>query len=197
MHPEIRRIIEAESQAILNIPPDNDLEGAVKLIYRQVHQQQGKVITSGLGKAGQVARNLASTLSATGTPGVFLHPSEAQHGDLGLLHPHDALLLISNSGKTRELLELVTLAENLHGDNPVIVITGDLDSPLAQNAEVSLFTGGPPEICPLDLTPTTSITTMMVICHIITISLIHMTGFTRQEFFKRHHGGYLGSLKNQ
>ncbi|MCB0835273.1 MAG: SIS domain-containing protein [Bacteroidetes bacterium] len=197
MHPEIRRIIEAESQAILNIPPDNDFEGAVKLIYRQVHQQQGKVITSGLGKAGQVARNLASTLSATGTPGVFLHPSEAQHGDLGLLHPHDALLLISNSGKTRELLELVTLAENLHGDNPVIVITGDLDSPLAQNAEVSLFTGGPPEICPLDLTPTTSITTMMVICHIITISLIHMTGFTRQEFFKRHHGGYLGSLKNQ
>ncbi|MEZ4848138.1 MAG: SIS domain-containing protein [Bacteroidia bacterium] len=197
MHPEIRRIIEAESQAILNIPPDNDFEGAVKLIYRQVHQQQGKVITSGLGKAGQVARNLASTLSATGTPSVFLHPSDAQHGDLGLLHPHDALLLISNSGKTRELLELVTLAENLHGDNPVIVITGDLDSPLAQNAEVSLFTGGPPEICPLELTPTTSITTMMVICHIITISLIHMTGFTRQEFFKRHHGGYLGSLKNQ
>jgi arabinose-5-phosphate isomerase len=196
MNQNIQEIIEAESRAILNIASDNDYEGAIELIFRQVHTLHGKVVTSGLGKAGQVAQNLASTLCSTGTPAVFLHPSEAQHGELGILHHHDALILVSNSGKTRELLELVTLCEHLHGDNPVIVITGDPESPLAQVAEVILFTGAPEETCPLALTPTTSITTMVVISHILAISLIHKIGFTRQEFFKRHHGGYLGSLKD-
>ena len=197
MNQNIEQIIQAEAQAILNIPDDNDYEGAIELIFQQVHNLHGKVVTSGLGKAGQVAQNLASTLSSTGTPAVFLHPSEAQHGDLGILHHHDALILISNSGKTRELIELTTLAEHLHGDNPIVVITGNLESPLAKTAEVALFTGAPEEICPLALTPTTSITTMMVISHILTVSMINKIGFTRNEYFKRHHGGYLGSLKDK
>ncbi|MDX2246246.1 MAG: SIS domain-containing protein [Bacteroidia bacterium] len=194
MNPKIRHILEAEAAAILNIPTDNDFEKVVDVLFRYVHQEHGKVITSGLGKAGQVALNLASTLSATGTPSVFLHPSEAQHGDLGMLHHHDPIILVSNSGKTRELLELITLTRNLHGENPIIVITGNKESPLAQAADVTLFTGGPEEICPLNLTPTTSITVMLVIGHILTTMLIEKTGFTREGFFKRHHGGYLGSL---
>lgn len=197
MNQTIQTILEAEAKAILHIPQTNDFDKVVNILFRYVHQEHGKVITTGLGKAGQVALNLASTLSATGTPAVFLHPTEAQHGDLGMLHHHDPIILISNSGKTRELLELITLTRNLHGENPIIVITGNQESPLALAADVVLFTGGPEEICPLNLTPTTSITAMLVIGHILTIMLIEKTGFTREGFFKRHHGGYLGSiLKN-
>lgn len=194
MNQNIKNILQAEADAILNIPEENDYQGVVEVIRKYVHQEHGKIITSGLGKAGQVARNLASTFSATGTPSVFLSPAEAQHGDLGILHHHDPLILISNSGKTRELLELIALTRNLHGENPVIVITGNKESPLAAEANIVLHTGGPQEVCPLSLTPTTSITTMMVIGHILTIVLINQTGFNREGFFKRHHGGYLGSV---
>ncbi|AWT60242.1 MAG: Arabinose 5-phosphate isomerase KdsD [Candidatus Moanabacter tarae] len=190
----VTRIIRAESEAISNIPEDNDFELALDLIYERVHRQNGKVITSGIGKAGHVALNLSSTFAATGTPATFLHPAEAQHGDLGLVHKNDILLLVSNSGKTRELLELVQLTRNLHADHPVMVITGNRESPLAKKAIVILYTGGPPEVCPLNLTPTSSITTMMVIGHILTILLMMKIEFPREAFYMRHHGGYLGSL---
>lgn len=190
----IKQIIAAEAEAILGIPDSNDFEGAVQLIHQQVHVKHGKLITSGLGKAGQVALNLASTLSSTGTPAVFLHPSEAQHGDLGLVQAEDLFILISNSGKTRELLELVHLVEQLYGIARVIVITGNTGSPLAESARIVLHTGGPKEICPLALTPTTSITTMQVIGHVLTSLMIRKTGFTKEDFLKRHHGGYLGAM---
>jgi arabinose-5-phosphate isomerase len=190
----VKEILEAEAAAILNIPEDNDYEGALEILFRQVHQEHGRVITSGLGKAGQMAQNLASTLASTGTQAVFLHPSEAQHGDLGIVHPKDALIFISNSGKTRELLELTSLVRKLHGILPMIVITGNRESPLAELADVVLHTGGPKEVCPLGLTPTTSITTMHVIGHVLVIGMIGKTGFSREDYLKRHHGGYLGAV---
>ena len=154
----MRGILDAESRAISNIPVTDGYARAVKLIIERVHGRGGKLVTSGMGKAGQIALNIATTFSSTGTPAVNLHPAEAQHGDLGVLQPHDVMLIISNSGKTSEIVSLVNLARGLYPDIPFIVITGNPDSPLAALADVTLATGASPEVCPLGLTPTTSTT---------------------------------------
>lgn len=190
----IKEILRAESEAILNIPVTDAFGKAVDLIVEHVNRRGGKLVTSGMGKAGQIAMNIATTFSSTGTPAVNLHPSEAQHGDLGLLQPDDALLLISNSGKTREIIDLVSLARNLIPTIPIIVITGNGDSELARIADVTITTGGAPEVCPLGLTPTTSTTIMTVIGDILVVNVMKAIGFTRADYAKRHHGGYLGHV---
>ncbi|MDE6628448.1 MAG: SIS domain-containing protein [Muribaculaceae bacterium] len=188
----MRAILEAESRAIREIPYTPAYDKAVELIVEHVHRRGGKLVTSGMGKAGQIAMNIATTFSSTGIPAVNLHPSEAQHGDLGVLQPHDVMLLISNSGKTREILELVELARRIYPAIPIIVITGHEDSSLARLADACLPTGGAPEVCPLGLTPTTSTTLMTVIGDVLVVNVMKITGFTRQDYALRHHGGYLG-----
>ena len=188
----LRGILEAESKAVASIPLTPDYARAVELIVERVNRRGGKLVTSGMGKAGQIAMNIATTFCSTGTPAVFLHPSEAQHGDLGILQKNDLLLLLSNSGKTREILELIDLAEILLPEIPIIVITGNPDSPLASAADVALFTGGAPEVCPLGMTPTTSTTMMTVIGDLLVVATMEAIGFTVEEYAKRHHGGYLG-----
>lgn len=192
MQDKITALIEKEIEAIRNIPIEGAVEKAVELIYEQVHQKDGKVIVSGMGKAGQIGVNIATTLSSTGTPAFFLHPAEAQHGDLGIIQKNDIVIAISNSGKTRELLELDFLAHRLHPEIKFIVLTGKKDSELAESADVVLWTGGPDEICPLGLTPTTSTTVMTVAGDILVVLLMEKIGFTKQEYAKRHHSGYLG-----
>jgi arabinose-5-phosphate isomerase len=187
------QILRAESEAILNIPVTDDYSKAVDAIVERVHNRGGKLVTSGMGKAGQIAMNIATTFSSTGTPAVNLHPSEAQHGDLGVLQPNDIMLLISNSGKTREIIELVELTKGLYADIPLIVITGAADSPLAEMADITLLTGGAPEVCPIGLTPTTSTTMMTVIGDVLVVNVMQRIGFSRADYAKRHHGGYLGS----
>jgi arabinose-5-phosphate isomerase len=189
---ELKSIIEREVAAIYNIPITDAYEKAIELIVEQVHHQDGKLITSGMGKAGQIAMNIATTFSSTGTPAFFLHPSEAQHGDLGIMRENDLLLLISNSGKTRELIELVDLARGLVPGVKFIVITADAESNLAKTADVCLPTGSPKEVCPLGLTPTTSTTVMTVIGDMLVVSVMKKIGFTSADYAKRHHGGYLG-----
>lgn len=188
----LQAILEAEAAAVRNIPLSPDYEKAVNLIVEKVNKKNGKLVTSGMGKAGQIALNIATTFCSTGTPAVCLHPSEAQHGDLGILQPNDVLLLLSNSGKTREILELVDLTRNLYPQIPFIVITGDDKSPLAEAADIALFTGGSPEVCPLGMTPTTSTTVMTVMGDLLVVSVMERIGFTVEEYAKRHHGGYLG-----
>ena len=188
----MRSILRAESEAILAIPVSDGYEKAVELIVEHVHRRGGKLVTSGMGKAGQIAMNIATTFSSTGTPAVNLHPSEAQHGDLGVVQPNDLVLLVSNSGKTREIIELVDLLHRLYEGMPVIVITGRADSPLAELADVTLLTAPAPEVCPLGLTPTTSTTMMTVIGDVLVVNTMQAIGFTREEYAKRHHGGYLG-----
>ena len=199
----IKQLLQQEAQAVLNIPVTDAYEKAVKLIVEQIHQKKGKLVTSGMGKAGQIAMNIATTFCSTGIPSVFLHPSEAQHGDLGILQKNDLLLLISNSGKTREIVELTRLAHNLDPDLKFIVITGNPDSPillpadypdspLAKESDVCLSTGKPAEVCVLGMTPTTSTTAMTVIGDILVVQTMKETGFTIAEYSKRHHGGYLG-----
>lgn len=188
----MQEILAAESKAIAEIPYRPDYDRAVELIVEHVHRKGGKLVTSGMGKAGQIALNIATTFSSTGIPAINLHPSEAQHGDLGVLQPFDVLLLVSNSGRTREIIDLVELARNLYADIPLIVITGNPDSPLANVANATLLTGGAPEVCPLGLTPTTSTTMMTVIGDILVVNVMRETEFTRADYALRHHGGYLG-----
>jgi arabinose-5-phosphate isomerase len=192
MKEKIRKIIGIESNAIQNIPVTDSFDKAIGLIYSHVHILKGKLVTSGMGKAGQIADNIATTFSSTGTPAVFLHPSEAQHGDLGILQEHDVLFAISNSGKTREIVELIDLKDNLYPGVPVIVVTGNSESPLAEKADCTILTGNPPEVCFLGLTPTTSTTVMTVIGDILVVIMMEKIGFTPLEYSKRHHGGYLG-----
>ncbi|MBR1803585.1 MAG: SIS domain-containing protein [Muribaculaceae bacterium] len=193
----MREILAAESKAVASIPVTDDYEHAVKLIVERVHRCGGKLVTSGMGKCGQIADNIATTFSSTGIPAVFLHPSEAQHGDLGVLQAGDVMLLLSNSGRTSEIVALVKLAQALYSDLRLIVITGNKDSDLANLADVCLWTGGAPEVCPLGLTPTTSTTMMTVMGDVLVVNTMLATGFTRQDYAKRHHGGYLGMVSRQ
>ena len=188
----IKRYINQEVKAIQNIPVDGVIENVVNIIFQKVHKKSGKVVVSGMGKAGQIGMNIATTLSSTGTPSVSIHPSEAQHGDLGLLQKNDVLLLVSNSGKTREILEFIELAKNLYNSIPVISLTGNKNSPLAKVSNECLFTGNPKEICPLGLTPTTSTTVMTVVGDILVVSMMKKIKFSKNDYAKRHHSGYLG-----
>lgn len=188
----INKYIDQEVKAIKNIPINGIIENVIDVIFQNVHLKNGKVIVSGMGKAGQIGMNIATTLSSTGTPAVSIHPSEAQHGDLGLLQKNDVLLLISNSGKTREILEFIDLAKKLYNNIPVISLTGDQNSPLAKVSNECLFTGNPKEICPLGLTPTTSTTVMTVVGDILVVSMMKKIKFSKEDYAKRHHSGYLG-----
>jgi len=189
---KVKKILEAEATAILNIPVTDRYEKAIELIHKHVHINKGKLVTSGMGKAGQIAHDIATTFSSTGTPAVFLHPSEAQHGDLGVLQENDLLLAISNSGKTREIIELLELKENLYPGIPVIVLTGNSNSPVAEKADCVILTGAPKEVCILGLTPTTSTTVMTVIGDALVVLMMEKISFTAEGYAKRHHGGYLG-----
>ena len=171
----IQELLQKEAQAVLNIPVTDAYERAVELIVEQIHRRKGKLVTSGMGKAGQIAMNIATTFCST-----------------GILQENDLLLLISNSGKTREIVELTQLAHNLNPELKFIVITGNPDSPLAHESDVCLSTGKPKEVCALGMTPTTSTTVMTVIGDILVVQVMQQTGFTIGDYSKRHHGGYLG-----
>lgn len=197
MKNDLQAILKKEANAILNIPISEDYEKAVELILEQVHRRKGKLVTSGMGKAGQIAANIATTFCSSGTPAVFLHPSEAQHGDLGIVQENDLMLVISNSGKTREIIELLDLTKRLNPNIKFIVITSNPESLLAKKADITLFTGAPDEVCPLGLTPTTSTTIMTVIGDLLVVSTMKRTDFGYDDYAKRHHGGYLGEKSRQ
>ena len=189
---EIKDLFLHEAQAIMNIPVTGAYDNALDAIYRSVHQNGGKVVVSGMGKAGQIAIGIATTFSSTGTPAVWLHPADAQHGDLGIICKNDILLVISNSGKTREIIELVALTKALWSQIPIIVITGNPDGELAKFADVCIHTGRPAEVCTLGLSPTTSTTVMSAIGDALVVQMMKRIGFSRTDYAMRHHGGYLG-----
>jgi arabinose-5-phosphate isomerase len=194
---EIKQLLEHEAKAVLNIPVNNSFEKAVNLLYEHVHKRKGKIVASGMGKAGQIAMNMSTTFSSTGSPAVFMHPSEAQHGDLGILQENDIMLLVSNSARTREVAELVHLAFRFNPNIPFILITGNPEGDLAKQAVVTIATGMPEEVCTLGLTPTTSTTTMTVIGDILVVLLMKKIGFTSEAYAKLHHGGYLGQKSRE
>lgn len=183
-----REILLQESEAIKNIPLDNNLEIALEWLGNC----KGKVVASGMGKAGIIARKIASTFASTGTPAIFLHPGEAQHGDLGILGHKDLLLVFSNSGKTREVLELIFLAKELHPGIKVIGITSNPNTAISNEADLILSIGEMKEVCPLEMAPTTSTTAMLALGDVLCMLVMEEKGITKEDFQKRHHGGYLG-----
>ena len=190
---KLKSLVDKEIKALQQIPIDETIIRAVELIHNRVHEFGGKVVLAGMGKAGQIGMNIATTLSSTGTPSIFVHPMEAQHGDIGVLQKNDVVILISNSGVTDEVVMLADLVKKLYSEMPIISLTGDRNGKLHKLAQVSLITGKPDEICPLGLTPTTSTTAMTVIGDLIVVALMEKIGFTKEQYAKRHHSGYLGN----
>lgn len=183
----VREILLAEAEAIANVPVGPAFADAVRVL----EECQGKVLTVGMGKAGHVARKMAATLCSTARPAVFLHPGEALHGDLGLVGPGDVLLAYSNSGQTREVLDVVDFARQL-GIAAVIGVTSHPESGLRDRCDVLLDMGPVTEPCPLGLTPTASIAVMLAISDALALTVLERRGITRADFGLRHHGGYLG-----
>ncbi len=150
----------------------------------------GRVVVTGMGKSGHIGTKIAATLASTGTPAFFVHPGEASHGDMGMITGEDAVLALSNSGSTREVVMLLPLLKRL--GTPLVSMTGNAASTLAQAADAHLDTGVETEACPLDLAPTSSTTTALVMGDALAIALLEARGFTAEDFAFAHPGGALG-----
>ncbi len=187
-----REIIEAEAKALLNIPIDSSFEEAVTILFNC----KGKIITTGMGKAGNIARKVAGTLCSTGTPASFLHPGEAAHGDLGLLASGDVIIAFSTSGKTREVIEMLELAHHF-GIDKIIGITSHPDSEIRSLSNVVINMGEIVEPCVLGLTPSSSTTVMLAIGDALALTLMEKKQFSKEQYGLRHHGGYLGQKSRQ
>jgi arabinose-5-phosphate isomerase len=183
-----RQILDAEAAAIQAVEIDSHFERAILV----VEACKGKVIVTGIGKAGYAAQKFAATLCSTGTPAVFMHPGEAAHGDLGVIGPDDCLFAFSTSGKTREVLEMIELSRHL-GPHKVIAITSHPDSELHGLSDIVINMGLITEPCPLRLTPTASIAVMSAIADALALIVMERKGFTKKDYGLRHHGGYLGA----
>ncbi|MFT4518932.1 MAG: arabinose-5-phosphate isomerase [Halioglobus sp.] len=152
----------------------------------------GRIIVTGMGKSGHIARKIAATLASTGSPAFFVHPGEASHGDMGMITADDAVIALSNSGAVVEIITLLPLLKRL--GIPLISMTGSDQSTLAQASNVHLNTGVETEACPLDLAPTSSTTTALVMGDAIAIALLEARGFTADDFAFSHPGGTLGKM---
>ena len=167
------------------------LDGAFDTAVERLAACTGRVVLSGMGKSGLVARKIAATLASTGTPALFVHPGEASHGDLGMIVPGDAVLALSNSGETAELADIV--AHTRRFGIPLLAITGRAGSALARAADVVLLLPAAPEACPMGLTPTTSTTMQVGLGDALAVALLTRRGFTASEFSAFHPGGRLGA----
>ncbi len=183
-----RKVIEEEIRGIerLKNTLDENFVKAVDLIL----SCDGKVIVTGVGKSGHIARKIASTLASTGTPSHFLHPAEAMHGDLGVIDRKDVVLAISNSGESSEVLSIVPYVKMI--GVPLIGITNNPKSTLAKYSDVHLFLNVEREACPMDLAPTTSSTATLVLGDALAMVLMVARGFTEKDFALRHPAGTLG-----
>ena len=183
-----RRTIRMERDAVdaLEARIGDDFQRACDLLL----DIRGRVIVTGMGKSGHIARKIAATLASTGTPAFFVHPGEASHGDMGMITAEDAVIALSNSGRSPELITLLPLLKRL--GIPLISMTGAPDSPLAQVADAHLDTGVETEACPLNLAPTSSTTTALVMGDALAIALLEARGFTAEDFAFSHPGGALG-----
>ncbi|MFY8188804.1 MAG: KpsF/GutQ family sugar-phosphate isomerase [Flavobacterium sp.] len=180
-------IIE-ESKAIAQIADYVDIQfvESVELIY----QSAGRLVVTGIGKSAIIAQKIVATMNSTGTPSTFLHASEAIHGDLGMVQPNDVIVCISKSGNSPEIKVLIPIIKNF--GNPIIAITGNLDSFLAKNAQFVLDTTVSKEACPNNLAPTSSTTAQLVMGDALAVCLMEMRDFKSQDFAKYHPGGALG-----
>ncbi len=183
-----KKVIEEEIEGIKRLRDSLD-ESFLKAVDLILHCE-GKVLVTGIGKSGHIARKIASTLSSTGTPAHFLHPSEALHGDLGVIDRGDVVIAISNSGESAEVVQILPYIKML--GNPLIAITNRKNSTLAKYSDVHLYLNVEKEACPLQLAPTTSSTATLVLGDALAMTLLELRGFTEKDFALRHPGGSLG-----
>lgn len=183
-----RAVLEIEAQAISGLIDrlDAHFVRAVELIMHR----RGRVIVSGIGKSGHIARKIASTLASTGTPAYFVHPAEASHGDLGMVTRDDVFIALSNSGESAEILAIVPLIKRQGAR--LIALTGNTTSTLAQEADAHLYAGAEKEACPLNLAPTASTTAALALGDALAVALMSAKGFTEDDFAAAHPGGALG-----
>lgn len=183
-----RRVLTVEADAVRAIAErlDDSFARAVDLLA----SRHGRVVVSGVGKSGLVARKIAATLTSTGTPAVFLHPVDSLHGDMGLVGRDDVAILLSKSGESEELFGLVGQLKRL--GVPLVLITAQLDSALARQADVRLDTAVAEEACPHDLAPTASTTAMLALGDALAMTLLEVKGFSAADFAAVHPGGALG-----
>ncbi len=191
-HPDLdaaRRVLATEAEALgaLAGSLDDRFGRAVSLLGGAT----GRVVVTGMGKSGHVARKIAATLASTGTPALFVHPAEASHGDLGMIVAGDAVLALSNSGETPELADLVEHSRRF--GLPLVGVTGRAESALARAADVALVLPAAPEACPMGLAPTTSTTMQMALGDALAVALLTRRGFTAADFRLFHPGGRLGA----
>ncbi|GGJ06019.1 KpsF/GutQ family sugar-phosphate isomerase [Neoroseomonas lacus] len=191
-HPDLdtaRRVLALESEALTALADslDDRFAQAVSVLAATT----GRVVVSGMGKSGHVARKIAATFASTGTPALFVHPAEASHGDLGMIIPGDTVLALSNSGEAPELADLIGHAKRF--GLPLIGITGRPGSTLARAADVPLLLPEAPEACPMGLAPTTSTTMQIALGDALAVSLMNRRGFTAADFRVFHPGGKLGA----
>jgi len=191
-HPDLdtaRRVLVLESEALTALADslDDKFAQAVSVLAAT----SGRVVVSGMGKSGHVARKIAATFASTGTPALFVHPAEASHGDLGMIVPGDAVLALSNSGEAPELADLISHAKRF--GLPLVGITGRPGSTLARAADVPLLLPKAPEACPMGLAPTTSTTMQIALGDALAVSLMNRRGFTAADFRVFHPGGKLGA----
>jgi arabinose-5-phosphate isomerase len=183
-----RRVLITASQALALLAEqlDGDFSRAVDLMLAA----KGRIIVSGMGKSGHVARKIAATLSSTGTPAYFVHPAEASHGDMGVIARQDLLLLLSWGGETAEMSDLITYAKRHR--LPIVAIGANPDSTLIKAADVSLVLPRAPEACPMGLAPTTSTTMMLSLGDALAVALMERKGFSPDQYRDLHPGGSLG-----
>jgi len=203
---ECQNLIAHFSKAIGNIKVSDGFSDSVEAILKCVngeiagiapdkwtHIHVGKIITTGMGKAGIAMRKFSSLLCSFGIPSVYIHPGEASHGDLGLITSNDILFVASTSGKTREVLEIIQLARNINVKK-VIGITSHIDSPVRKVADIVIDMGAAKECGHLNMAPTTSILVTLAITDCIALTCAKEKGLTAEEYGKYHHSGYLGQL---
>ena len=183
-----RRTVKMEAEAVADLEAriDGGFTGACELLLATT----GRVIVTGMGKSGHIANKVAATLASTGTPAFYVHPGEASHGDMGMITPDDSVLALSNSGSTPELLTLLPLLKRQ--GNVLISMTGNPESELARSSDAHLDSSVTTEACPLDLAPTSSTTTALVLGDALAIALLEARGFTAEDFAFSHPGGTLG-----
>lgn len=190
-HPALamaRAVLEIEAQAVSTLISrlDAHFVRAIELIMGR----RGRVIVSGIGKSGHIARKIASTLASTGTPAYFVHPAEASHGDLGMVTRDDVFIALSNSGESAELLAIIPVLKRQGAK--LIAMTGNPASTLAQEADAHLFAGAEKEACPLNLAPTASTTAALALGDALAVALMSAKGFSKDDFAAAHPGGALG-----
>ena len=189
-----RRVLALEAEALTKLADGLAEEAGASAFARAIELMgaaTGRVIVSGMGKSGHVARKIAATLASTGTPAQFVHPAEASHGDLGMIAKTDAVLALSNSGETPELGDLIAYTRRF--DIPLIAMVGKAPSALAEAADAALVLPRMPEACPLGLAPTTSTTMMIALGDALAVAMLERRGFSADDYRQLHPGGKLGA----